>query len=358
MKILYIMSSYNIYGGTPKKTLDLMKFFGTKSSLYVYQNSYPEFKPLFEKTGGNIFEGFYENNILKHLFKLLKIIDENNIKIIQTQFSKGELLAFFVKLFRPKIKIVCAFVGPFKPSPFKSFITPLFYKKFDQFVYISKYVKNTKEIQFNTLKEKPSVIIPNGSEKRIDTGDQTLVMPSHSLFDIAGLVDWKNIKVLIQAMNILVNKKNNKSIHLFVAGEGPERQNLESLITKFNLNEYVNLIGYHKNVGKMLNDCDIFVHPAYAEGFGIVIPEAMLAKKPIIISNAGALPEHIEHEVSGLIVDPFNAEAWVDAILRLIENPTFAKELGANSQKQAEQKFTFDIYTKNYEELYYSILAN
>jgi len=108
------MVSYNLYGGTPKKTLDLMKHFGEKSVLYVYQNGYEEFKPLFEATGGKVFEGFYGRNILKHLKRLIRIIDQENIDIIQTQFWMGETLGFFLKLFRPKVKVIIAFVGDTK----------------------------------------------------------------------------------------------------------------------------------------------------------------------------------------------------------------------------------------------------
>ncbi len=101
MKILYIMSSYNVYGGTPKKTLDLLRHFGKDSVLYVYNNIFQEFKGLFELTGAKVFEGCYGWNLVKHLRELLLIIDEEGIDIVQTQFSLGEGLGILVKLFRP-----------------------------------------------------------------------------------------------------------------------------------------------------------------------------------------------------------------------------------------------------------------
>ena len=100
----------------------------------------------------------------------------------------------------------------------------------------------------------------------------------------------------------------------------------------------------------------MFVHPSYAEGFGIVIPEAMLAEKPIIVSNAGALPELIENEVSGLVVEPHNAEQWADAILRIIDNPQLAEKLAHNGKDRAIKKFSKEKYTVNYEKLYKELL--
>ena len=84
----------------------------------------------------------------------------------------------------------------------------------------------------------------------------------------------------------------------------------------------------------------------------------MLAEKPIIVSNAGALPELIINEESGLVVEPHNAEQWSDAILRVIDNPKLAKELASNGKKRAQKEFTKEIYTMNYENLYKELMGN
>ena len=187
-KVLYIMSSYNIYGGTPKKTLDLMKFFKENSVLYVYNNTYQEFKYLFENTGGKVYEGFYEKNYFKHLNKLLKIVKDNNVDIVQTQFSMGETLGYLLKKFNPKIKLVAAFVGSNKPSTIKSVFLNQIYKKVDYFIYVSKYVKREKENQFPLLLKKESKVIYNGAELREDLGDGEVNLKRISILGIATLL--------------------------------------------------------------------------------------------------------------------------------------------------------------------------
>lgn len=358
MKILYILSSYNKFGGTPKKTLDLLNKLGDKASLYVYHKEYVEFKNEFVSSGANVYEGDYGSNYLKHLNKLLKIIDNDKIEIVQTQFSMGETLAYLIKLFRPKVKVVCAFVGALKPNYLKSKLLGVFYKKFDVFVYISKYVKNSKVNQFSILKRKKGVIILNGSEKRVDTGEPIIQMSKIALLDIAGLVDYKNVDVLIETMAILVNKRHLENINLYVAGDGPEKKNLENLIIDYKLEKKVFLLGYQKNVGGLLDSCDIFVHPCYVEGFGIVIVEAMQAAKPIIISNAGALPELIKHEETGLIVNPFKPQEWADAIERLVNNESIANKMAISAKEVAETQYTKEMFCNNYLKLYNSILKH
>lgn len=355
-KILFIMSSYNLFGGTPKKTLDLMTSFGNSSSIYVYNSTYPEFKNKFEETGGSVFEGFYGFNFILHLRALIKIIDNENIDVIHAQFSMGETLGFLTKICRPKVKLVYAFVGAIKPSLAKNIFSKIYYRYADSFIYISNYVKMQKLIQYPFLKRKKGQVIYNGSRKRSIEKNKTIRMKENSVLVVSSLIELKNIKTLIFAINFLKNKGIDNLFNLYVAGDGPMRLELENLINKYDLNDHVFLLGNQCNIGGLLNDCDIFAHPSYNEGFGIAVAEAMHAGKPIVVSNAGALPELIEHNKSGLIVNPFKADEWADSILLLLGDNCLAEELGRNAKIRANSEFSVEKYSTNYAKFYKSIL--
>jgi len=357
MKILYIMSSYNVYGGTPKKTLDLIRHFGKDSVLYVYNNVFQEFKGLFELTGAKVFEGCYGWNLVKHLRELLLIIDEEGIDIVQTQFSLGEGLGILVKLFRPRTKVIVCFVGSNKPGFFQSILAKVFFRQMDAFVFISKYIKAEKIKQLPVLKKYRSEIIHNGAELRIDNGEGKIELKKFSILDIAGLIDLKNLEVVVEAIDLIFKKKGRNDICLYIAGDGPKRRDLEALINTLGLHEHVVLLGYQSNVGYLLSSCDIFVHPSYAEGFGIVVAEAMLAEKPIIVSDAGALPELIQHNYSGLVIDPFDEVKWADAIMQLLDNPEYSKYLAYNAKLRAENEFSVKQFASKYDNLYRSLVC-
>ncbi|MEA1955094.1 MAG: glycosyltransferase family 4 protein [Campylobacterota bacterium] len=357
MKILYIVPSFNIYGGTPKKTLDLMKSFKENSAIYIYSNQYLEFKTLFEETGGKVFIGNFGRNFFKHLRFLLKILDEQKIDIVQTQFSAGETLGYLIKLFRPKIKLIIAFVGVPEPLGIKKFIVSQFYKKADRFVFISEYVKREKILQFPIINKKESKVIFNGTQLRPITKDAYPKLSHISLLSISGLIALKNINILVEAMNIIVNDLQNKEVYLYVAGDGEERNNLEEKIKKYSLEKNVFLLGYQKNIGALLDECDIFLHPCYAEGFGIAVAEAMMAAKPIIASNEGAMPELIiQGEEVGILVDKFDAQAWAISIMKLIENQKYASKLGSNAKVRAENEFSKENFVSNYKNFYSSLM--
>lgn len=357
-KVLYILSSYNIYGGTPKKTLDLMKSLKEDSVLYIYHNSFPEFKADFENSGGKIYEGFYGYNLYMHLKALIKIIDRENVNIIQTQFQFGELLALIVKLIRPKIKLVIAFVNSFSPSFWKRKVARIVYRKTDHFVYISNYVKIEKERQFSLLRSRQSTIIYNGTRKRTEDSDLEIILNKNVVLDIAGLSKIKNTQVLIWAFDVIVNQKKRKDFHLYLVGDGPLREEIEFLIKKLKLENNVELLGYRKDVGRLLDLCDIFVHPCFMEGFGIVVAEAMIAEKPIIVSNAGALPELIEHGKTGMVVDPFEAEDWANTILEIADDGEKASELAKNARIKAEDDFSVSRFVSDYVKLYKSLMVS
>jgi len=353
IKILYILSSYNRFVGTPKKTLDLIKYSSNTCYLYVWSDAYSkEFKQDFVDAGAIIFEGSYKRNIFKHIFHLLKIVDKYSIKIIQTQFFFGELLGGLLKLLRPKVKLMVAFVGSMSPKGYRKIILNILYRKVDGFVYISKYVKEEKVKAFSSLKKKLSAIIYNGTKKpvssnKVVTKDEKCI----TILCVSSLLEIKNIQILIDCLEILLNRKYAQ-VEFLIAGDGPKKESFENQIKEKNLTHNFKLLGHIKNVGDLYKRTDIFVHPCYVEGFGIAVAEAMVEEKPIIVSNAGALPELIAHEKTGLLVAPFNAEAWADAIIGLIENPLFAKDMAKNAKKVAEKKFAVSEFVNGYNNFY------
>ena len=356
MNILYIISVYNIYGGTPKKTLDLIKHSQNNCFMYLYEDGFNEFKYLFEDAGAIITEGYFGRNVFKHVMKLLKLIDKHQIQLIQTQFTMGEILGTVVKILRPKVKLIVTFESSLTPSFLKKQILRFLYNKVDVFVFISRYVKQYKEDQFHLLANKYSEVIYNGAELRKNTKEPYPTIKSIGLLDVASLIELKNMGTLISAIDIIIHKKKYINLFLYIVGEGPQRANLERIIRTHSLENNIMLIGHQSNIGALLYDCDIFVHPSYAEGFGLAVAEAMLAGKPIIVANAGALPELIENERTGLVVDPFNAQAWSDAIIKLIENKELSKELGINAKKKAAAEFSIKKYVNNYIQLYNELI--
>lgn len=356
--ILYILSSYNRFSGTPKKTFDLIEHSENNSFLYVWSVAFSEeFKDGFESISKKVFEGNYGRNLIKHLKKIIQIIDDYKIEIIQTQFFFGELLGGIVKVIRPKVKLVVSFEGAMSAGYLKRNIQRNIYRNVNAFVYISNYVKTEKEKVFPQLKRAKTEIIYNGTNKlSVDKNIDKNLLNNFSLLSVSSLIGIKNISILIDVMQLLSIEKQ-KDIHLFIAGDGAQRSELEQKAKFLKLENSIHFLGKHKSIGNLLETADVLVHPCYIEGFGLSVVEAMMAEKPVIVSNSGALPEIIEHKKTGLLVDPFKAEDWKSAILELKQNKQLASEIAKNARVKAESEYSVKEFTNNYN-LFYQNLSN
>ena len=354
--ILYILSSYNRFSGTPKKTFDLIKYTENNSFLYVWSTAYcKEFKEGFVSITEKVFEGDYGRNVVKHIKHLINIIDKNKIEIIQTHFFFGELLGGILKIFRPKVKMIISFEGAMSAGFIKRNIQRNIYKNVDAFIYISNYVKAEKEKVFPILKKSETAVIYNGTNRlKVDKNIEISPKKSFSLLSVSSLISIKNIDILIDMMHFLY-LDNQKDIHLYIAGDGAQRTELEEKVKSKNLENSVHFLGKQKAIGNLLATSDVLVHPCYIEGFGLSVVEAMMAEKPVVVSNSGALPEIVDHKKTGFLVNPFKAEDWQKAVLELKNDKELANEIAKNAREKAEQEFSIKRFVHNYSLFYQNL---
>src|SRR3989344_8805203 len=161
---------------------------------------------------------------------------------------------------------------------------------------------------------------------------------------IANLYKNKGLIYLIFAMA----KISDNHINAVIIGDGPEREILKKLIKKNNLENKITLIGYVPDAYKYLKAFDIFVLPSIKEGQPWTILEAMAAEVPIVATNIAGIPEMIENEKSGLLVEPADPFALASAIERILTHPSLAQEFAKNALKTVKNKFNLtDMMRKN-----------
>ncbi len=102
----------------------------------------------------------------------------------------------------------------------------------------------------------------------------------------------------------------------------------------------VRLLGFRRDIPVLMSACDIFVLPAPAEPFGLVLVEAMAMGKPVIAANAGGPCEIVVHGQTGLLFEPGNPQSLAAAIADLLNNPEKARAMGAAGRQRFEEHFT------------------
>jgi glycosyltransferase involved in cell wall biosynthesis len=143
-------------------------------------------------------------------------------------------------------------------------------------------------------------------------------------------VPGKNLALLIEAMVQL--RVDNVDVMLDVYGEGPERQALEALLVERGLQDHVNLHGYRADWVRQAMEADIFVNLSEAEGFCIVVAEAMLAGLPVIAVDVGGIRDYGGDGVNMLKLPAPDVQGTRAAILRLMDDPPLRERLGRQAR--------------------------
>lgn len=94
--------------------------------------------------------------------------------------------------------------------------------------------------------------------------------------------------------------------------------------------------------------CYIFVLPSMEEGFGLVLVEAQLCRKPVVGIKSGGVVDIIEHERTGLLAEPKDPRALASAIERLLTDEYYANELANAGYKSAQENFSSAVITRKY----------
>jgi len=174
-----------------------------------------------------------------------------------------------------------------------------------------------------------------------------------TIVGVAQLVPRKGFHVLIEACSKLATQGTHFHCHIY--GEGEERSRLESLIQHYNLEEQVFLPGriHQEELRPLLNQADVFALPCIRDksgdqdGIPVSLMEAMAMELAVVSTFISGIPELIEHEKSGMLLNPSDAAGLADVLLRLKNDPELRKRLGKagratvvkefNIQRSAEQ---------------------
>ena len=152
------------------------------------------------------------------------------------------------------------------------------------------------------------------------------------------------IEYLIRAFKIAKEKNANLTLKLMIVGDGEDKIKLKTLCAELKLSDDVIFIGSvdNKLVPNHLNMMDIYVALSTSESFGVAIIEASACEKPVVVSNVGGLPEVVEENVTGFVVESKNPQAAADAIEKLIQDKGLRVAMGKAGRGRVKELYNWD----------------
>ncbi len=181
--------------------------------------------------------------------------------------------------------------------------------------------------------------------KEIKLKHPHLTSKPHRLLHIGRLVKWKNIDLLIKAVQVLKPKYPN--IELAIIGKGEEEVNLKTLVNTLNLTDNISFLGaIYEGEGQTIEFLKSGVYVLAGMG-GLSINEAMAHSLPIICSVADGTEKHLVFEdKNGFYFKDSNLESLVDAIDKMFTSDTI--EMGARSKAIIEQKINLPFVSSQF----------
>ncbi|MDX2195197.1 MAG: N-acetyl-alpha-D-glucosaminyl L-malate synthase BshA [Cytophagales bacterium] len=137
--------------------------------------------------------------------------------------------------------------------------------------------------------------------------------------------NFRKVKRIDDLVKVFANVCNNIPSKLLLVGDGPERTYIENLCRELQIEEHVRFLGKLDVVEEILSVCDLFLLPSETESFGLAALEAMACELPVVASNAGGIPEVVEHGKSGLLSEVGDIEDMAKNVLHILQNDNIAR---------------------------------
>ena len=149
---------------------------------------------------------------------------------------------------------------------------------------------------------------------------------------------------------------SGRQVVVFFLGKGPLENDLRRRIDEKGVAGVVRMLGFRDDIGAVLAASDAFLLPSLDEGMPMALLEAVAVRLPVIASAVGDVPKLVEHEVSGLIVPPADAQACARAVERLMAEPGLGEALATRALTNLRQKYTVEAMYDAYAAIYADLL--
>jgi glycosyltransferase involved in cell wall biosynthesis len=297
------------------------------------------------------------------VFKLARYLDQFDIDLVQSLLYRANTLAGLAARFARRRPVVVAGQRSLYPlggwrATFAARCTrPLF----DRIVAVSAAVCR-QLVQSERVAPDRIVIIENGvdtaryavtrsegARAQLGFGPGTILVGG-----VGRLSPEKGFGHLVDSLALARGRGIPMSLAL--AGDGPERGNLERQAQALGLDGHARFLGVRHDLRPLYAAIDVFALPSLEEGSPNALLEAMGSGRAVVASRVGGVPEIIEEGRSGLLVEAGSTASFADALTRLATDPALRQQLGREAARRVRDRFDISQAVKKHAALYLELL--
>jgi glycosyltransferase involved in cell wall biosynthesis len=169
------------------------------------------------------------------------------------------------------------------------------------------------------------------------------------------------MKGLVPLLEAIAKLRAERDIDLIVIGQPKAKGRVAATIERLGLGDIVTTITgvSDDELARLYGEAEVAIVPSLYEGFSLPAIEAMSCAVPVVATTGGALPEVVGVSgETGLLVEPNNPEALVEAIRSLLDDPALRQRLGANGRQRVMERFTWQVTARGTAACYEAILGH
>lgn len=348
MNIAFVKLDISIKGGSERVACLLMNELSKVSGYNIYCLTYNfKNKKIAYELNSNIeVEVLAENKRLRYSFfsifrKMKDYIQKKNIDIIINIGTGESIVSSFLKIiFRKKIKIITC-----EHSNLLNLYVPK-QKKIAQFIgsiCSDKIVTLTKRDKENfkkifKLKYEKIESIYNFIDEKLLASKNEYNLKGKKIISVGRLVDVKGFDRLIKIAAIAFKDEKIKDWEWHIYGDGPEKEKLEKMIRKYNLEKKVILKGNVENIYEIYKEYSFYVMTSYFEGLPMVLLEAKANSLPIISFDINTGPsEIVRNNIDGYLIQDGDLKEISSKIIELAINDDTRKKFSLNAKENLDK---------------------
>ncbi|MBX6422824.1 glycosyltransferase family 4 protein [Thermosulfurimonas sp. F29] len=337
---------------------------GDPSGCYLELKGHANFFRSLKFSRDRVFRSFST----KAFYRLMRMIQEEDIRVILTQ--RIRLLRYLIplKIYRPRLRIIFYLViGNVFRSPGRRLFFRLAQPFVDLILVNSRHLKEEVLSLGFVSPEKVDILYSGLEVSEFDLSvskkeaRRRFGFPEREfLFGmVARFRKEKDHAGLLRAFRLFLDQGGKAS--LILAGDGPLEAEIRELAHNLHLVERVRFLGRvpMKEVPYLLRTLDVFVYPTFREGMPMAVMEAMAAGLPIIATEAEGLPDLFDTPLEfGRLLPPGDPERLAQAMFEVFSLTEEDKaKLGAAARQRLEEAFSAEVLKQRTVEIVRNLLS-
>lgn len=202
---------------------------------------------------------------------------------------------------------------------------------------------------YNGIDLKPFSQITSDLRQKMNWFDRPIIAT------ICRLNPEKGLRHLLRAAADVV--QSFPSALFVLAGNGPERQNLEAETLALGIQDSVCFLGVRDDVPELLSCADVLAISSVSEGLPMVLLEAMASRCAVVASKIGAIPHVIQDRDNGMLVKAGDADGLAQALKSLLQSKELRVALARNARYTVESRFSAAIMASQYLQVYREVIS-